>query len=472
MKMRSYLVLTVLFVLGASGVALADLKVKTRQTVSGQSYENTTLIKGKRQRSEMMNGAMVNITQCDLKRAIQLNPATKTFTVNEFGQVEPAAANANGASTSVPKTVKGGRVLMTINIRDTGERKQMFGLQARRLIITTTMESSPDACRPVKTKMETDGWYADLEAGFDCDNAAYSASVNTRSGGCKDRFETKQTGTGKRGFALYEKMSMFDEAGKETMSMVTEVIEVSMAALDAALFEVPAGYREVDDSAQMYATARDPASTSVPQSTKGNFGTVSPLATNVSRAASTPSDAAVQSDGEKKPGTIRIGLAQVKTGSLGKEMPAAELAEAVRNTLVSYLKMPNVEIVPLEARLQSAIDAEAKEKDCDMVIYAIVSHKKGGGGFGMFSKLASPALSSIGYGSTAGAIAASTVISAGSIAGSVKSKDELKLEIRVVNAAGQTTHSGEYKAKAKNDGDDILSTLVEQAAEAIAQTIK
>lgn len=471
MRMRSYLILTVLFVLGASGVALADLKVKTRQTVSGQSYENTTLIKGKRQRSEMMNGAMVNITQCDLKRAIQLNPAAKTFIVNEFGQIEPAAANTTAATSNVPKTVKGGRVTMTIKIRDTGERKQMFGLQARRLVITTTMESSPDACSPVNTKMETDGWYADLEAGLDCDNAAYSAPVNARSGGCKDRFETKQTGTGKRGFALYEKMTMYDGAGKETMSMVSEVIELSKEVLDSALFDVPAGYREVEDSAQMYASAGEPASISVPQSTKGNYGQGSPLATNVSRAASAPtvSDAPA---GEKKPGTVRIGLAHVKTGSLGKEMPAAELAEAVRNTLVSYLKMPNVEVVPLEARLQTAIDAEAKEKDCDMVIYATVSHKKGGGGFGMFSKLASPALSSIGYGATAGAIAASTVISAGSIAGSVKSKDELKLEIRMVNASGQPTLTGEYKAKAKNDGDDILSSLVEQAAEAIAKSIK
>lgn len=461
-----------LFVLGASGVALADLKVKTRQTVSGQSFESTTLVKGKRQRSESMNGALISITQCDLKRAIQINPATKTFTVNEFGEIEPASGTTTATKATAQPSVKGGRVLMTINIRDTGERKQMFGLQARRLIITTAMESSPDSCSRVNTKMETDGWYADLEAGFDCSTAAYSAPRTANSGGCKDRYETKQTGAGKRGFALYEKMTMFDETGKETMSMVSEVIELSKAALDAALFEVPAGYREVEDSAQMYASAGDSATISVPQSTKGNYGTDSPLATNVSRAASTPSIAENPTTGEKKPGTVRIGLAHVKTGSLGKEMPAAELAEAVRNTLVSYLKMPNVEVVPLEARLQTAIDAEAKEKECDMVIYATVSHKKGGGGFGMFSKLASHALSSIGYGSTAGAIAASTVISAGSIAGNVKTKDELKLEVRVANATGQPTFSGEYRAKAKNDGDDILSSLVEQAAEAIAKAIK
>ncbi|MBK9165491.1 MAG: hypothetical protein IPM21_16585 [Acidobacteria bacterium] len=469
--MRSYLVLTMLFVLGASGVALADLKVKTRQTVSGQSFENTMLVKGKRQRSESMNGALISITQCDLKRAIQMNPATKTFTVNEFGEIEPASGNATATKATSQPSIKGGRVLMTINIRDTGERKQMFGLEARRLIITTVMESSPDSCSRVNTKMETDGWYADLEAGFDCSTAAYSAPHSANSGGCKDRYETKQTGTGKRGFALYEKMTMFDDAGKETMSMVSEVIELSKAVLDGALFDVPAGYRKVEDSAQMYAAAGDPSSTSVPESTKGNYGMESPLATNVTRAASTPSVAGVQA-GEKKPGTVRIGLANVKTGSLGKEMPAAELAEAVRNTLIAYLKMPKVEVIQLEARLQTAIDAEAKEKECDMVIYATVSHKKGGGGFGMFSKLASPALSSIGYGSTAGAIAANTVISAGSIAGSVKAKDELKLEIRMVSASGQPTLTGEYKAKAKNDGDDILSSVVEQAAEAISRVLK
>jgi hypothetical protein len=36
------------------------------------------------------------------------------------------------------------------------------------------------------------------------------------------------------------------------------------------------------------------------------------------------------------------------------------------------------------------IDAEAKEKQCDFVIYAQVSHKKGGGG-GMFGKMLSKA---------------------------------------------------------------------------------
>ena len=45
--------------------------------MSGQTFENTTYIKGKRQRTEQNMGAMqmINLTQCDLKRGVQMNPA-------------------------------------------------------------------------------------------------------------------------------------------------------------------------------------------------------------------------------------------------------------------------------------------------------------------------------------------------------------------------------------------------------------
>jgi hypothetical protein len=39
--------------------------------------------------------------------------------------------------------------------------------------------------------------------------------------------------------------------------------------------------------------------------------------------------------GEKKAGVVRIGLASVKTGSVGEGLNAAELAGAIQNTLTS-----------------------------------------------------------------------------------------------------------------------------------------
>ena len=169
----------IILLLLTAGAAFADVKVKTKQTMAGQTFENTTYIKGRRQRAESMNGVSVNITQCDLRRAIQLNPAAKTFIVNEFGQIEAASSAGTPVKTDSQPVTKGGRVITTINVKDTGERKQMFGFTARHLIITMDTKSSPDACNKNNTKMETDGWYIDFELGFDCEQESIVARGRT-----------------------------------------------------------------------------------------------------------------------------------------------------------------------------------------------------------------------------------------------------------------------------------------------------
>src|SRR5678815_5855276 len=88
-----------------------------------------------------------------------------------------------------------------------------------------------------------------------CIRDRYASNYASRNGGCKDKYEMKTIGTAKRGYPVYEKMTMFDESGRETMSMVNEVVELSKATLEAGLFEVPSDYREVHDAAQMYAAA-------------------------------------------------------------------------------------------------------------------------------------------------------------------------------------------------------------------------
>jgi hypothetical protein len=178
---------------------------------------------------------------------------------------------------------------------------------------------------------------------------------------------------------------------------------------------------------------------------------------------------------DKKEGTVRIGLAGVKTGAVGEGINAVELANAIQNTLVQYLKGTKIEIVPLEAKLQSAIDAEAKEKACDYVLYATISHKKGGGGFGMFKKIA-PVLGSVvpmaGMGSVVGAVAGSVASTAINTAATsnVKPKDELTLDISLKNGS-EVALTKQFKAKAKSAGEDVISPIVEQAATALVETV-
>lgn len=473
--MRSWLytIFAAVIILTGSGTAMADLKLKTKQTVGGQSYENATYIKGKRERSETMGGMVVNITQCDLRRAIQMNPATKTFIVDEFGNIDPKRPDTVKAK-GAPVT-KGGRVVTTVNIRDTGERKQMFGYTARRLIITMSTESSPEACSKTKTKTETDGWYIDFAFDFNCGDENYSRKYEYRKpGGCQDKHELVTSGGGKRGYPVYEKMTMFDENGKESMSVVSEVIELSKATLDADLFEVPPDYRQVEDHSQLYASASVPASvSSMPDIAGVQGGSSMPLPNNAS-----PSSSAGDSElGPKKPGTIRIGLANVRTGAVGSGLNASDLAEAVKNTLTAYLVVPNIEVGALSAKLPSAADSEAREKDCDLILHATVSHKKGGGGFGgKFGKVLGSTIASTGIGHTgsaigniAGQVITQAAISATTMASNVRAKDEITLEVRLVNSTGQQVLSKQFKEKASADGDDIISRVIEKAAQNVVE---
>ena len=474
----------------ASSVAVfADVKIKTRQTMQGQTYENTTYIKGKRERSERNMGGMqmVSITQCDLRRDVQLMPAGKTYMITPFDDGATQTAPNVSQTRTTAKSENGGTVTMIVTIKDTGERKQMFGYTARHLIITTEIEPTPDACMKNRSKTETDGWYIDAAWTLQCERNNPNGGYVPRAeiSGCRDKYNIKQVGAGKRGYPLWEKTTIFDESGKESMSFINEVIELSQATLDASLFEIPEDYREVKNSTELYASMSQMGNPSVYGSTSmsnGVGGVNSSIPSNsgisqtISNKANSTSNVST-TVGAKKEGTIRIGVPSVKTGAIGEGLNAAELAGAVQNSLGEFLKGTKIELVALESKLASALEAEARQKECDYVLYATISHKKGGGGFGMFSKVA-PVVGGIvpmaGMGSAAGAIAgqaASTAIyTAANATSNVKPKDEMTLDIKLQNGANVAL-TKQFKAKAKSAGEDILSPIVEQAATSILEAV-
>ena len=257
MHARRFLYAAILLA-GLSATASADIKIKSRTSFGGQpGHEMTTYIKGKRQRSEMPGGT-ATVTQCDLRRTVQLNGAAKTYLVSPFD--DPAAATttataaAAGARTQ-PAARRGGVVTTTVTSTDTGERKQMFGYTARRIKTTMVTESSPDSCNPQQTRMESDGWYIDFNVGFDCSEQAAGAYRYTApAGSCQDTYRMKTVGAARTGYAIHVTTTMTDQTGRQT-TFTQEVTEISKAVLDAALFEVPSDYREVQDAAQLYTGA-------------------------------------------------------------------------------------------------------------------------------------------------------------------------------------------------------------------------
>lgn len=475
--MKRITLIAITAILTLATTAFADVKIKSRQTMSGQTSENTTYIKGKRSRTEMMNGMMVSITMCDLGHDLQLNPQTKTYMVNLYddGTVsEPTQVNASGKS--VPVT-RGGTMYLTTTIKDTGERRQMFGFTARHIIQTVETESSPDSCSPTKSKMEMDMWVIDAEFGLTCaQNRTYQQYNPGKSGGCRDKIVPKTIGSGKTGYPLIQKMTMFDENGKESFTSMQEVIELSKATLDQALFEAPADYRQVKDASQMYAVG-DSSVSSYGNSVNSDSNPSSGMSSNVRNAATKSTDS-LATVGAKQPGTVRIGIA-VKTTAVGEGITETDLSAAVQNTLGEYLKGTKIEIVPLEAKLAAAQVGEAKEKQCDFVLNIAASHKKGGGGFGGFGKMLGNVVSQTGGGSwgntvanNAGRIAANTIVTAASVSGNIKSKDELSFDLKLLSASDSSTAlAKQFKSKAKSDGDDVISAVVEQVAQAILDAV-
>ena len=201
---------------------------------------------------------IINVTQCDLKRTLQISDSARKYVVTPM---ETATASANTIASNTNASVDrvsepsrpGGVINYTITSVDTGERKEMFGFQARHIKRTIAIESSPDACNPIKQRMETDGWYIDFSFGLNCDNtAAQNMGGGISGGGCRDRVRFNQQGAARMGYPLQETMTSYGPDGQVMFTSTKEVIDLSRAPLDAALFDVPAGYVETQNAQELY----------------------------------------------------------------------------------------------------------------------------------------------------------------------------------------------------------------------------
>ena len=458
-----------------------DVKIRTRVTANGQSFESTSMIKGARKRDEQaLDPNRATIMQCDLKRFLTLDNGAKTYTVERFGSgandAGTATSNTNNSGTTTTATAatvntprRGGVITYTTTYVDTGERKQFFGYTARHIKSTMAIESSPEACTQTKMRSETDGWYIDFKRDFNCE-MDYGKHVMARmpqQRACTDEVRYKTVGKMNEGFPVLETITMYVDGGR-SFTTTNEVIELSTQPLEAALFDVPAGYREVKNELGANsgaAQANDEASSSAAITTPSQTSSEASAVKSAAVAAATL--------GPKKAGTIRIGVVLPKM-QMAREgaVDTGALGEGFRRTLIGYLTGADIEPVPLAARLPQEAIAEAKQKECDFIFYSTLTQKKGGGGFGGFGSLASAASSAIPYGSTAGAVAATTAViaisNAETIAKMTKAKDEMRLDYNLVNTGDNTPRlTDTVKAKAKSDGEDVVSTLLQQAAPAV-----
>jgi hypothetical protein len=158
---------------------------------------------------------------------------------------------------------------------------------------------------------------------------------------------------------------------------------------------------------------------------------------------------------------------------------ATSVAMSVRSIFQSYLTGPSLKSVPLDARLASQANEEARQKDCTKILTVTVNRKPAGNGGSKLGTVARAAgttaayIPAPNYGSAVamGAAVGSAEAVAG-VASNTRAKDEMTLGYKVVTADGATVLAERSdKAKAKSNGEDLLTPLIAKASEVVAGAV-
>jgi hypothetical protein len=303
-----------------------SVTVTTKYTSGSETIVTTVHSSGARQRFEFANGRTL-IVQCDAKKAIQVSDLAKSYAASDL-------AEATAAAVPGPD-VKGGPVTLRTVITDTGERREMFGLQARRVKTVTTREPSASACDKSQARSETDGWYADLPVPMQCPGPQATSSAADKPD-CSDEVMLVSNGPAAAlGYPL-SYTTITTEGAKVLSSVTMEATALTTQPVDATKFEVPSGYAAAKDAREI---ARE--------------------------------ELAAKGEQPKGAGVIRIGVVLPKNSSGVQVEPVA-----IGNELLDSLAVHPLEPVALDATEPAKIDEEAKVRECDYVLFTELASAK------------------------------------------------------------------------------------------------
>jgi hypothetical protein len=225
----------------------------TQNPWRGDGIESTTMTKARANvRSNTCYGMdQISITQCDLRRTIQVSDSAKKYLITpmESGDSAGSTATAPSASASGPSR-RGGVITSVITSTDTGERKEMFGFNARHVKTSIRMESSADACNLLNMHLEQDRWYIDLNFGLNCELGSRPPIMGRPPGRLPGSLSAGM-GHWPHGLPLIE--TTFGDQTAES-SIDDQEADLSRQPLDAALFDIPEGYTETSNSQDLYET--------------------------------------------------------------------------------------------------------------------------------------------------------------------------------------------------------------------------
>lgn len=342
------------FLFPQNKIEAQQYKLRQVTNMMGMKMESTIYVKGMRKRTEPgsmmgMPASPITIEQCDLQRTIKINDKKKLYYIEPFAKDDEEIIDED--VKTVPKTKtppkptttqKGGIIYISYSITDTGERKKMYGFNARHVWTSNKMVPSPESCTMKDSLLiKTDGWYIDLPQ-FNCpvNYKRYNNPQQTdrQKPECTDKFVTRRRGKGKLGFPLVETTTIIMGDGKKSTSQFEtnlETLELTTAKLDSMLFEIPIGYTETKNEQDL----QDKLD-------------INDIMNQYKKNNNNDNDDTPAANDPKGDGKIRIGVL-VPTGD--GQVNAADLQQYLAGILISG----NVEAVAVSS------EEEAKSTQCD-----------------------------------------------------------------------------------------------------------
>jgi len=320
-----------------------DIRFKSVYTNGDMKTESVTYIKGQRERFEFQD--MVLLKQPDQKRTIQISKSANTYLVSPDGMPAPGATVAAPAAPPRPPGV----IMVATTIVDTGERKTVFGQQARHVKLMIDKQPMPGACDTTRQRIETDGWYIDNPPAIANRPATPEQAPPPSPDGCADRVQATSNGDPRvMGFPIAYTTTLTSDDGKPVVSSM-EVTEYELTTLDASLFEVPSGLNAAMNLREMSKALSD--------------ANEAKLVSAVAQPVTAPAP--------KPPGVIRIAVPEF-TNRTQQTVDT----RALRQRLISDLAEAKFEAVPLPASTPGDAQKRAGDMGADYVLFAEVTELK------------------------------------------------------------------------------------------------
>ena len=219
---------------------------------------------------------------------------------------------------------------------------------------------------------------------------------------------------------------MYGADGSVTMTMTKEVVEISRQPLEAALFDIPAGYTQARDQQEMFSTPSmdEMTATSRPQNR---------------------TESSNQSQPTAPAARIRVGVVQ-----FNNKTKTSAATDSLQQQLVAGLTAQGIDAVALNAISPSEAVAEAQAKQVSYILYTDIATlkapstgKKIGGMFGR-----------------------ATGISSGDTG-----KAEAKLDFRLVPTAGSSPIAQSSASAKEETTEGSLNAAIRSEAQAVIDAI-